>query len=59
VMDADPGDIVLVAGKGHEPYQIIGAQTLQFDDREHARRALAARRNPRRSGAERSLGGSP
>jgi len=35
-----PNDAVLIAGKGHETYQIIGRQTLDFDDREEARRAL-------------------
>jgi UDP-N-acetylmuramoyl-L-alanyl-D-glutamate--2,6-diaminopimelate ligase len=43
--------VVLIAGKGHEPYQIIGSETFAFDDREQARRALAARRSaksPRR-----------
>ncbi|WP_437551128.1 UDP-N-acetylmuramoyl-L-alanyl-D-glutamate--2,6-diaminopimelate ligase [Sorangium sp. So ce367] len=44
VLDAEPGDVVLIAGKGHEPYQIIGGVTLPFDDRDEARRALAARR---------------
>jgi UDP-N-acetylmuramoyl-L-alanyl-D-glutamate--2,6-diaminopimelate ligase len=44
VRDAAPGDVVLVAGKGHEDYQIIGAEKLAFDDRVEARRALAARR---------------
>jgi UDP-N-acetylmuramoyl-L-alanyl-D-glutamate--2,6-diaminopimelate ligase len=32
---------VVIAGKGHETYQIIGAQTLAFDDREVARHFLA------------------
>ncbi len=44
VSEAQPGDVVLIAGKGHEPYQIIGAVTHAFDDRDEARRALAARR---------------
>ena len=35
-----PGDGVLVAGKGHETYQIIGEKTIDFDDRVHARKAL-------------------
>lgn len=38
---ASPGDVVLIAGKGHENYQIIGSQTLHLDDREEARRHLA------------------
>lgn len=37
---ARPGDIVLIAGKGHERYQIIGTQKTAFDDREEARKAL-------------------
>jgi UDP-N-acetylmuramyl-tripeptide synthetase len=41
--EAAPGDVVLIAGKGHETYQIIGGQTLPFDDADVARQALAAR----------------
>jgi UDP-N-acetylmuramoyl-L-alanyl-D-glutamate--2,6-diaminopimelate ligase len=37
---ARPGDAVLVAGKGHEDYQIVGATRRHLDDREEARRAL-------------------
>jgi UDP-N-acetylmuramoyl-L-alanyl-D-glutamate--2,6-diaminopimelate ligase len=40
---AAPGDVVVIAGKGHETYQITGSQTIHFDDREVAREALAAR----------------
>jgi len=37
---ARPGDLVLIAGKGHETYQIIGDTTIHFDDREEALRAI-------------------
>ena len=42
---AEKGDIILIAGKGHEDYQIVGREKLHFDDREEARAALKARRN--------------
>jgi len=42
---AKPDDVVLVAGKGHEKYQVIGTQTLPFDDVAVAREALTRRRS--------------
>ncbi|MDE6070074.1 MAG: UDP-N-acetylmuramoyl-L-alanyl-D-glutamate--2,6-diaminopimelate ligase [Alistipes sp.] len=39
-MLAKPGDIVLVAGKGHEDYQIVGDEKRHFDDREEVKKAL-------------------
>ena len=41
--EARAGDILLLAGKGHENYQILGDRTLEFDDREVARKALRDR----------------
>ncbi len=41
VRQARPGDMVLIAGKGHEDYQIIGTTKFHFDDREVAREAIA------------------
>ena len=42
---AQTGDIVVIAGKGHEDYQLIRGERLHFDDREVARRVLRARLN--------------
>jgi len=38
--EARAGDIVLLAGKGHETYQVLGDRTIEFDDREKARAIL-------------------
>ena len=46
VSTAAPDDLVLIAGKGHEDYQILASGKIHFDDREHATRALAARPRP-------------
>jgi UDP-N-acetylmuramoyl-L-alanyl-D-glutamate--2,6-diaminopimelate ligase len=37
------GDIILIAGKGHEPYQQFADRTIDFDDRKHASKALRDR----------------
>lgn len=43
ILQAQPGDGVLIAGKGHEDYQILGTEKIHFDDREQARHALSDR----------------
>ncbi|MBX3220459.1 MAG: UDP-N-acetylmuramoyl-L-alanyl-D-glutamate--2,6-diaminopimelate ligase [Labilithrix sp.] len=48
IASALPGDVVLIAGKGHEDYQIIGAEKRAFDDRVEARGALEQRRRVNR-----------
>jgi murE/murF fusion protein len=52
VTSAELDDVVLLAGKGHEDYQIIGTEKRPFDDRKHATAALLKRRwsRSRRSG---------
>ena len=41
---AQKGDIILIAGKGHETYQILGRKKIHFDDREIARREIVKRK---------------
>ncbi|MBI4726571.1 UDP-N-acetylmuramoyl-L-alanyl-D-glutamate--2,6-diaminopimelate ligase [candidate division TA06 bacterium] len=43
VAQAQKGDLVMIAGKGHEDYQIIGAEKIHFDDREVALEAIESR----------------
>jgi len=43
IAQASSDDLVLIAGKGHEDYQILGREVFHFDDKEVAREALAAR----------------
>lgn len=43
IKNAQAGDGVLIAGKGHEDYQILGTEKIHFDDREQARTALGDR----------------
>jgi UDP-N-acetylmuramoyl-L-alanyl-D-glutamate--2,6-diaminopimelate ligase len=40
IEQAQPGDIVILAGKGHETYQVLKSGTIQFDDRQVARQLL-------------------
>lgn len=44
ILAAHPADVILIAGKGHEPYQEVGGVRLPFSDCEQAAAALAARR---------------
>ena len=43
ILQAQPGDGVVIAGKGHEDYQILGTEKIHFDDREQSRQALSER----------------
>ncbi len=44
IAEARPGDVVLIAGKGHETYQILGDRTIDFDDKSVALAALSPSR---------------
>jgi UDP-N-acetylmuramoyl-L-alanyl-D-glutamate--2,6-diaminopimelate ligase len=48
IAHASSGDLVLVAGKGHEDYQLVGEKVLHFDDREEVANALDGRQEVRR-----------
>ena len=43
INESKKGDVVLIAGKGHENYQIIKTSKIYFDDREEAKNALAVK----------------
>ncbi|KAF0820262.1 MULTISPECIES: UDP-N-acetylmuramoyl-L-alanyl-D-glutamate--2,6-diaminopimelate ligase [unclassified Cytobacillus] len=43
VKNADEGDVILIAGKGHETYQIVGSHVFDFDDRLVAKEAIEER----------------
>ena len=42
---ARPGDVIVIAGKGHEDYQLVGSRVLKFDDRAVVRELVAGIRN--------------
>ncbi|MGI9498914.1 MAG: glutamate ligase domain-containing protein, partial [Geminicoccaceae bacterium] len=56
VRKLDVGDVLVVAGKGHEAGQIVGSEVLPFDDAAVARAALAERIGAERTGAGRDPG---
>ncbi len=49
ILAAGTDDLVLIAGKGHEDYQILGREVFHFDDKEVAREALAQRQSEGRA----------
>ncbi len=49
IAEALDDDVIVIAGKGHESYQVVGDQVLHFDDREEAERALRTRYKNRTS----------
>jgi len=50
IAEASAADLVLIAGKGHEDYQILGTEKVHFDDREQAEQALGRRLCEARNG---------
>ncbi|WP_049628885.1 UDP-N-acetylmuramoyl-L-alanyl-D-glutamate--2,6-diaminopimelate ligase [Cellvibrio sp. pealriver] len=59
IQQAKAGDIVLIAGKGHEDYQIFATQTLPFSDSKHARISLQRRIAKRESQQDNLEKGAP
>ncbi len=57
IAEATPGDVVVIAGKGHEDYQIVGTTKHHFDDREQAARAVTLREQRLLAGLARDAGG--
>ena len=57
IAEATPGDVVVIAGKGHEDYQIIGTTKNHFDDREEAAAAAQEREQRLVAGLARDAGG--
>ncbi len=57
IAEATPGDVVVIAGKGHEDYQIIGTTKSHFDDREEAAAAATERERRVIAGLARDVGG--
>ena len=57
IAEATPGDVVVIAGKGHEDYQILGTKKIHFDDREEAAAAATEREVRLVVGLARDAGG--
>jgi murE/murF fusion protein len=57
IAEATPGDVVVIAGKGHEDYQILGTTKIHFDDREEAATAAGQREHRLAVGLARDAGG--
>jgi murE/murF fusion protein len=57
IAEAVPGDVVVIAGKGHEDYQIVGTTKHHFDDREEAAAAAGEREHRLVAGLARDAGG--
>ena len=57
IAEATPGDVVVIAGKGHEDYQILGTTKIHFDDREEAAAAAQEREHRLVAGLARDAAG--